>query len=216
MSDFRRKFWARGALRGIVLAALMLCAGPSFSQAAGTAPSATPPPAPSPEGGVSKREIPAIRIKIPPRIDGDLSDPAWQQAAKLERFTDRLTVKPAPDQTIAYLGYDDQNIYVAFHAFDRQPKGIVARQTKRGSPLNNAGDDFVVIGLDLYDSHQENDLNAFFVNPLGTQYAQLAGGRATKLEWEGKWQAAARIGRDGWTAEMAIPWAILNHPALKG
>src|SRR5438045_2777883 len=101
MSDFRGGFRAREALRGIVLAALMLCAGPSCSQAAGTAPPGTPPPAPSPEEAVSKREIPAIRMKTPPRIDGDLSDPAWQQAAKLERFTDRLTVKPAPDQTIA-------------------------------------------------------------------------------------------------------------------
>src|SRR5690242_256454 len=141
MADFNGKFWARGTLPGIGLAALMLGPGPSIFQAVEAAPPGTPPPAPaesavpsipavhlsSPpiqapvqtppgqpapasEEGVSKRELPALRMRTPPRIDGDLSDPAWQQAAKAERFTDRLTVKPAQDQTIAYLGYDDQNI----------------------------------------------------------------------------------------------------------
>jgi hypothetical protein len=62
----------------------------------------------------------------------------------------------------------------------------------------------------------ERLLSFFYLNPRGTKYARLAGGRATKLEWEGDWQAAARIVADGWTAEMAIPWSILNYPTVKG
>jgi hypothetical protein len=54
------------------------------------------------------------------------------------------------------------------------------------------------------------------VNPIGTQFAHLASGRGSKLEWEGVWKSAAKIVSDGWTAEMAIPWSILNYPVSKG
>jgi hypothetical protein len=70
----------------------------------------------SPQEGVTfKRNVPAVRFTTPPVIDGDLSDPCWQQAAKLDRYVDVLYSTPVKDQTITYLGYDDQNSYVAFH-----------------------------------------------------------------------------------------------------
>ncbi|MBW3625355.1 MAG: hypothetical protein KY468_18315, partial [Armatimonadetes bacterium] len=67
-----------------------------------------------------------------------------------------------------------------------------------------------------YHNHQFADRSFFIVNPLGTQFARLGGGRATKLEWEGEWKSAARIVADGWTAELAVPWRILNYPNRKG
>jgi hypothetical protein len=166
------------------------------------------------EGATIRREIRAVRLSPPPEIDGDLSDLCWKQAARAERFTDVLYGGAVADQTVVSLGYDARNIYVAFHAYDSQPQSIVARQTKRG--VFPRGDDFVAITLDPFHTHKSADRSRFVVNPLGTQFAQLGGGRGTKLEWEGKWQAAARIGVDGWTVEMAIPWSILNYPAVNG
>jgi hypothetical protein len=171
-------------------------------------------PACAQEGVTFKRNVPAIRFTTPPVIDGDLSDPCWQQAAKLDRYVDVLYSTPVKDQTITYLGYDDQNIYVAFHCFDSQPSGIIARETKRGTRPN--GDDSVSFTIDPFHTHKFDDRSFFIVNPLGTQYAHLASGRGTKLEWEGKWQAVAKIVADGWVVEMAIPWAILNYPSVKG
>lgn len=147
-------------------------------------------------------------------IDGRLDDGCWQSAARAEGFTDELLGTPVADQTVVYLGFDDEKIYVAFYAYDREPGGIVARQTKRGTRIR--GDDQVAFSIDPFHTHQSRDRSFFVVNPLGTQFARLGGERATKLEWEGEWQAAARVVEDGWTAEMAIPWAILNYPALKG
>src|SRR5258708_12668620 len=89
-------------------------------------------PAPPQEGVPFKRNVPAVRFTTPPVIDGDLSDPCWQQAAKLDRYVDVLYSTPVKDQTIGYLGYDDKNIYVAFHAFDSQPSGIIAPGPNRG------------------------------------------------------------------------------------
>src|SRR5262245_6425084 len=73
------------------------------------------------DGVTIRRNLPAVRITQPPVIDGDLSDPCWQEAAKLERWVDVLYSNPVADQTVGYLAFDDKYIYVAFHAFDSQP-----------------------------------------------------------------------------------------------
>lgn len=164
--------------------------------------------------GISQRELAAVRISAPPKIDGDLSDPAWQQAVRSDRFTDALNGSVVPDQTEVSLGYDDRSIYVAFRCHDSQPSGIVARETKRGTRFQ--GEDTAAFSIDPFHTHKFADRSFFMVNPLGTQFARLSGGRGTKLEWEGKWQSAARIVADGWVAEMAIPWEVLNHPSVRG
>jgi hypothetical protein len=121
---------------------------------------------------------------MPPVIDGDLSDPCWQSAPRADRFTDALYGSLPPDQTVAHLGYDNRHIYVAFHAFDSQPQAIIARETKRG--VRPRGDDTVTFHLDPFHTHRGSDRSLFVMNPRGTQFAQLGGGRAAKLEWEGE------------------------------
>jgi len=170
-------------------------------------PSGALPGAPLPAAGEStiSRDIRAVRLSSPPVIDGDLSDPVWQGAARAERWVDWLNGNPNIDQTVVFVGYDDRNLYLAWHAYDSQPQNIVARQTKRGA--FPAGDDWIDLNLDLFHTHKFGDYCFFYVNPRGTRFANLAGGRATKLEWEGDWQSAAKIVADGYTVEMAIPWA---------
>src|SRR5438067_209590 len=124
-----------GAARLAAAAALLLAALPARAQ----------------EGVTFKRNVPAVRFTTPPVIDGDLSDPCWQQAAKLDRYVDVLYSTPVKDQTIGYLGYDDKNIYVAFHAFDSQPSGIIGRGTKRG--VFPQGDDWVGFAIDPFHTH---------------------------------------------------------------
>src|SRR5437870_2304859 len=53
-----------------------------------------------------RRPLQAVPLSAdakPPKIDGNLADPAWQRAAKAETFIDPSTNKPAPDQTEAFL-----------------------------------------------------------------------------------------------------------------
>ena len=212
MSGGYRKLRGREALGAITLAALLLSAGSASPQGAGAAAPQTPGPAPY--GSTIERNVPAVRLSSPPVIDGDLSDPVWKEAARADRWVDWLNGSPNIDQTEVYLGYDDKNIYIAWYAHDSQPKKIVARQTKRGA--FPAGDDWIDLNLDLFHTHKFGDYSFFYVNPLGTRFARLAGGRATKLEWEGDWKSAGKIVADGYTVEIAIPWAILNYPAVKG
>ncbi len=151
-----------------------------------------------------------------PVIDGDLSDPVWGSAARAEGFTDRNRGEAAPDQTTAWLAYDDAFIYVAFECRDAMPDAIVGRETVRDAKYQSwEGDteDNVEVLLDLFMSHQGDDRARFSTNPLGTPSARNSGGRANKLEWKGDWQSAAKRNPTGWTAEMAIPWRMLSYPA---
>lgn len=156
------------------------------------------------------KTLPFVQTKTPPEIDGVLMEPLWQSAPKATGFEDALLRIAADDQTVVYLLYDEKNIYVGFYCYDSKPQKIVARVKKDNAPLHS--DDYVGFSIDTFHSHKFYDRSFFLVNPIGTKYARLGGGRAQKIEWQGKWKAAAQIVRNGWTAEMAIPWEILTYP----
>jgi len=157
------------------------------------------------------RSIEARKTSQPPEIDGSLGDPCWQKAPKTTDFVDMLLDKIVLDQTVVYLLYDDANIYIAFHCYDSQPDKIVARETKRDGSYWN--DDHFSFWIDPFHAHQSQYRSSFTVNAIGTQFSKIAGGRASKTEWKGNWEATARRTHDGWTGEMSIPFAILSHPA---
>jgi hypothetical protein len=160
------------------------------------------------------REIAAVRVTNPPKIDGKLDDECWKTLPSSSGFSDESLGTIVKDQTTIWVGYDDKNIYVAYYCRDAEPKKIVARETKRGTSFR--GEDRVRFRLNPFNSKRGEDESEINVNPLGTQFAEFAGGRATKQEWEGIWQSAARIVEDGWTVEMAFPWRSFVRPATNG
>lgn len=168
----------------------------------------------------TKRHITAVKVVVPPVIDGDLSDSCWQTAPTAAEFVDIQNGNHVPDQTTTKILYDEKYIYVGFDCRDSRPEGIVARETVRdmkfqqnsnNGALNN--EDNVEIDFDPFLTHQGNDMSQFSVNALGTRSAALAGGRGSKAEWKGDWDAAVKRNVHGWTCEMRIPWASLNYPA---
>lgn len=155
--------------------------------------------------------IPAIKVNAPPRIDGELDDPVWEEAAKVTGFWRTEWDEMAPEQTEVWICYDNAQLYVAFLCHDSQPQMIRAQQRKRGGGLFN--DDWVSVGIDpLNRPRIDQPTYVFFVNPLGTQDEIVPGGAATKIEWRGDWRAAAKVTQQGWQAEIAIPFRILRLP----
>src|SRR5690348_6274361 len=69
-----------------------------------------------------RRQIAAVKISTPPSIDGDLSDPAWKDAAKATVFVDRQSGSVVRDVTTAWLAYDEKHIYIAFSCKESQPE----------------------------------------------------------------------------------------------
>lgn len=154
----------------------------------------------------------AIKVNLPPKIDGELDDDAWQKAVKVTGFwrTDRDEL--AQEQTEAWICYDDTDIYIAFLCYDSQPNLIRAQQRKRGGDLS--ADDIATIHIDPLNQPRVfgGTVYSFSVNPLGTQSEQVPGGAAAKIEWRGDWQAKTKITEKGWQVEIAIPFRIFRLP----
>ena len=173
---------------------------------------------PASEPDRSSRPLAAQKCLMAPQIDGDLTDTLWQKTPLATEFTDPQTGKLAADPTQARITYDNENIYVAFECHDSQPEGIVGRELERDSLYQRRGDggggteDWVEVSFDPFLSFKDNDQARFAVNPLGTRSARFGGGRANKAEWSGAWDAAVKRTPTGWSAEMRIPWKVLNYP----
>jgi hypothetical protein len=191
---------SRAAARVVLITMLMTggtsrpLRGQSGSVETGTAPALVNP------------EIKAVTLEPPPKIDGALDDPAWQTAPEVTGLTHERN-QPA-EETRVRVGHDATHLYFAFRCLDREPGSIRALQTKRNGDMES--DDTVIVGLNPLADRRT--MYWFTVNARGTQQEEIPGGAAAKIEWRGDWRGAAKVDRDCWTAEMAIPFEILRYP----
>ncbi len=137
------------------------------------------------------------RIESPPKINGVLDDACWQSIQPIAGFYqyDPLNGMRASEETFVWLAYDSRNIYFAFHMKDSHPERIWAELTPRNNYSNN---DSITVILDTYNDKRTSI--QFTVNPKGIQ----------KNSVETIWKSGAVIGKDGWMAEMAIPFKSLR------
>jgi hypothetical protein len=100
------------------------------------------------------------RTRQPILVDGDVTKPAWQRAARSSRFVDMVTGEPGYFDTRAAALWDDQALYIAFWI---QEPFVEARLTERDSLVFNEND--VEVFIDGGDCYYEFEINA-----LGTVY----------------------------------------------
>jgi hypothetical protein len=152
------------------------------------------------------RALVANRTTTPPTIDGVLDDAAWKGGAVADAFWVSDWQQVPTEQTRVVVLYDDHALYFAFTCFDGEPDRILATQLTRDAAPGL--DDRVTVELDPYHNHRS--VSQFTVTARGTQSDAMAGGRARNLEWKGVWSAAVARSATGWTAEIAIPFEILE------
>ncbi len=146
-----------------------------------------------------------------PRIDGDLSDPAWQRASVIDEFyqVDPQPLAPATERTEVRFLYDAEQLYVAVYCHDREPDRVTSTVRERDGPMPR--DDFVRIALDPQLSRRNGF--AFEINPEGARSDGLLQDNSEILiTWNMLWRGAARRVTDGWTAEIALPFRGLSYP----
>jgi len=164
--------------------------------------SARPPPG-------SSRSIEAATITLPPVIDGYLDDFVWIEN---EPTTDFWVIQQQvwpEEQTEVTVLTDGQFIYFGLMMYDSQPGEIMALEAVRDRGLGF--DDQVSVQINSTGDHTE--VSRFSVNARGTQSDRLAGGSAANISWKGDWDAAVKRTPNGWSAELAIPFAMLKYPA---
>lgn len=159
----------------------------------------------------SKRALAVPRIASPPVIDGQLDEAAWASAAVADRFWISLQQRWPSEQTEVLVMADAENLYFGFRVHDSQPDQIEALQTRRDVGLGL--DDRVTVLLDPFLLFSESANSTFSVSARGTQHDEIGAGRARQLAWKGDWRAASARTPYGWSAEIAIPFAILNFEA---
>jgi hypothetical protein len=110
-------------------------------------------------------EVNAPRLADTVTIDGNLSEPVWDKAARLTDFSEYIPVDglPAADSTEVLVWYSADAIYFGIRAFEAH--GAVHATLADRDNIGN--DDFVQIFLDTFDDHRR--AYVFGVNPLGVQ-----------------------------------------------
>jgi hypothetical protein len=144
-------------------------------------------------------------------IDGKLDEPAWEAAEPFRDFVQIFPEEgrsPSESSEVRVL-YDDSALYVGVRCRDSRPAEIVKSLGRR-------------------DSLPTSDLVRLYLDPNGDgrtalHFAITAGGvladalvydddRIT-YDWDAVWEGASAMLADGWSAEFAIPLAILDYPS---
>jgi hypothetical protein len=179
----------------LVVCLLVLSAATAFAE--------TPPPA---------APIQIHRAEGVIRIDGDLSDPGWKNAARVSAFLEGQPGDntPARVKTIAWLTYDDRYFYVGVRCEDPNPQAIRAPYVERDNVLGT--DDNVAIFLDTRNDHRTS--MELRVNPRGIQADGIYNdaGQTEDFSPDYFYETAAKIDSGGWSAEYAIPFSSLRYP----
>lgn len=147
-------------------------------------------------------------VSTPPKIDGVLDDACWKDAIHAEGFFRFQSQEGIQEQTEAWICADRKNLYIAFHCLDSHPELIKASETQREGNLNH--DDWVGLAIDSQSTRK--NASQIMVSPIGTQVTQLEGGTADNRKWSGDWKAATTRTKDGWIAEMEIPFQLFRYP----
>ena len=143
---------------------------------------------------------------------------AAQQLQKVTGFIQNQPSdgKPATERTDAYLGYDQQNLYIVIVCWDRH--GVRADLTPREPAANNpfgqsttpfGTDDYVEITLDSFAD--ERHAFVFDINPRGVQADGLwTEGQRTDYSWDTLWYSRSKTTGDGYVVWTAIPFRSLR------
>jgi hypothetical protein len=156
------------------------------------------------------REVTAVRATPPPVIDGRLDDPVWASAVPAGGFLQRDPDegRPATEETLVRIAYDDHAVYVAAEMRDRDPKGIVRQLSRRDAQVDA---DALLVYLDPHNDHLTGA--QFGVSAAGVQRdALIYNDNFLDATWDAVWESAVAVGTGGWTVEMRIPMSQLRFP----
>lgn len=148
----------------------------------------------------------------PPKIDGSLDDAAWQQVKPLEPFV--LLASQESDQwaaTEARVTWDDVHLYVGFRCTEPAVDKMNVVGVKHDDDLWQ-GDDVEVM---ISQPGKTAPFYHFMLNPRGVKWDSINSGEADDRTYNPNWQGAAQVGKDWWSAEMALPWAEMRMTAPK-
>jgi hypothetical protein len=158
----------------------------------------------------------AVRVEVPPPIDGDFSHPLWAEAEPIEQMIQQVPDVGAPstERTVVRVLYDATALYVGIYCYESDPSRRTADILSFREDRIHNQDDTIRIGLDTFLDHRRAYM--FGTNPLGTKQDAFFDNRSLNFDWNEVWDVETRSRDDGWTAVFRIPFRILRFPSGEG
>lgn len=190
MNDYKRAY----AVFIFASAMIYLCPG---THAANTA------------DNISAKNVPtaeAVKVDKEPVIDGKLDEPLWAQLALEQkgvmagwRLYGSSVKQPtlAPQNRIAYVCYDDKNLYVGMQAF---MVDVMELSTDKNASV------FTNDCLEVHIKLPDGKYYQLGIDALG----RIGGGQITGFGDILAIHGAALMSDNFWTTELAIPWNFLG------
>lgn len=158
----------------------------------------------------AKKQVEAVRVEVPPKIDADLSDSAWINvplAKDFVQFTPENGLPASFNSEVKFV-YDDKAIYVGAMLYDSLPEKIFKELSKRDE-INMA--DYFGVYFDCFNDY----LTAlgFFVTSSGVQVdVKSTENYGEDPSWDAVWQSEVKIVDNGWIVELKIPYSAIRFP----
>lgn len=144
-----------------------------------------------------------------PRIDGKLDDACWFEDGYWEGgfIQQQPQQGRSPSQRTEFkILFDDDNLYVAFKCYDREPGKISAIMGRRDDFTSG---DIAGIALDTY--YDKTTAFEFNVSAAGQKIDLVhLGAYLGDTNWDAVWEGKASVADSMWCAEIRIPFSQLR------
>ncbi|MCU0344995.1 MAG: carbohydrate binding family 9 domain-containing protein [Ignavibacterium sp.] len=138
-------------------------------------------------------------------VDGILNEEVWGKVDSIYNLTmvEPTENSPSTFNTILKVASNDKMIYLGIICFDPEPIKITSYSKARDSELSS--EDNIKFVFDTFRDGRSGYI--FSVNPFGARYDALVSGfgESENPNWDGNWEASARINENSWSVEIAIP-----------
>ena len=169
-----------------------------------------------PAGLVAAPAAAQAGVEDPPaadiRIDGRLTEPAWEDARRITEFVQGEPVEgAAPDEpTEVRVLFAEDAIYVGARMEESR---AIARQLVRRDAIGQA--DYFQVSFDPNMDRRTG--YEFRVSAAGVQRdAYLFEDNQTDASWDAVWESEAAVAEGGWSVELRIPWSQLRYEPGEG
>ncbi len=143
-------------------------------------------------------------------VDGRLDEDVYSRTPAITAFIQQQPRQGAPttERTEAWVLFDDTNLYIACRCWDEHPERIVGKDMRHDSNNLNTHDSFGVSMDTFFDGRNGFQL---YVTAAGGMREGLVTDERFYVDWNGVWESKVSRFKNGWIAELAIPFKTLRY-----
>ncbi|MCX6277560.1 MAG: DUF5916 domain-containing protein [Bacteroidetes bacterium] len=160
------------------------------------------------------KNIVAVRVATPPKIDGHPDEAIWKTAPVAGNFVEyspRNGILP-PLRTEIRFAYDDIALYILAVMFDPCPDSICKELGKRDQ-IEILNTDY--ISFDILPYNDGLNMYEFKVSPANLQNDCKYSAIGQDITWDAVWESAAIVTDSAWITEVKIPYSALRFPRIE-